>query len=177
MFRSLGMSLVLVAALTACASRSQQPVAAVPQLPDGVVVKSLTTLDQIYVVRSPADRTAILCMAPFPDAIGSSSHDTTFSAGLTSKEGVARQRTRGGERLGGRSADVLLSRELLYRACELAANLHADQELTLKIYDRFLTTLESISKYQTGTGTAAESPAATTTASGDDDKGDDGKKD
>lgn len=106
-----------------------------------------------------------------------SGHSVSLSAGVVSREGIGEGSFHGGEGLGGRSADVLLARELLYRACELATNLRADQELTLKIYDRFLTTLESISKYQTEPGTAAASAAVTPAVSDDDDKGDDGKKD
>jgi len=174
--RLTGISCILAATLTACATGSQAPVAVPATLPDGLLVKSLTTQEQLYVVRSPSDRTALLCLAPFPDAVGTSGRSVALSAGVVSKEGIEQARYHGEEGLGGRSADVLLARELLYRACELSTNLHADQELTLKIYDRFLTTLESISKYQTEPGTAAGSAAVAQPAS-DDDKGDDGKKD
>jgi hypothetical protein len=55
---------------------------------------------------------------------------------------------------------VLISRELMYRACELSLNINADTALTLQIYERFLRSLEEIAKHQTGAGVAAKAGTA-----------------
>jgi len=55
--------------------------------------------------------------------------------------------------LGGRSPSVLITRELMYRACELTLNLQANSDLSKEIYWRFLTTIELAIEKQTGTGT------------------------
>ena len=47
--------------------------------------------------------------------------------------------------LGGRTASVLIVREMLFRACELAMNTDADPKLSLEIFERFLSSIESLS--------------------------------
>ena len=174
--RTIGFPGVLAVLLSACASQSlsqsrDQPAAPLPLAADAAV-ESISTSQQVVVVRALPGRPTTLCMAPFPDAGGESGHELTLSAGIRAKDAIGSESYRGGVGLGGRSADVLLARELLYRACELATNLGADRELTLKIYDRFLATLESISRYQTEIGTAAESRVPLAAPSSDDDKKD-----
>jgi hypothetical protein len=135
-----------------------------------VTFASASATEQWVVVRpGTAGNASILCMVPFPDALTGRGSQMSVSAGLTNSEGVSHSSTREAIDLGGRSADVLLARELLYRACELAANVNADRELTLKIYDQFLTVLQSISQYQTEAGTAANT-GVPPPATNDDDK-------
>jgi len=55
--------------------------------------------------------------------------------------------------LGGRSADVLLTRELMFRACELSSNIDANQETSIAIYERFLATVERLAQVQQEIGT------------------------
>ena len=59
--------------------------------------------------------------------------------------------------LGGRSADVLLTRELMFRACELSANIDADGATSMAIYSKFLETVERLSQVQTEKGTSVSS--------------------
>lgn len=121
-----------------------------------ITFASAAATEQWVVVRPDADGAgSILCMVPFPDALTSRGSQIAVSAGLVRPEGLSHSSIHDAVSLGGRSADVLLARELLYRACELAANINADRELTLKIYDQFLAVLQSISQYQTEGGTAA----------------------
>lgn len=84
---------------------------------------------------------------------------TTASEGVTlgimpTGRGVANDEARGALALGGRNPEVLIARELLYRACELTLNINADSALTLQIYERFLQSIEKIATAQTGTGSA-----------------------
>jgi hypothetical protein len=66
--------------------------------------------------------------------------------------------------LGGRSADVLLTRELMYRACELTANIDSDNQEAKEIYYRFLQTIERLAKAQTEVGTHSASDRVVSSA-------------
>ena len=74
---------------------------------------------------------------------------------LGAQKSIGEDVSRGAMSLGGRNPGVLIAHELLYRACELSLNLNADSALTLKIYERFLQSLELVVKAQTGTGVVA----------------------
>ena len=58
--------------------------------------------------------------------------------------------------LGGRNPAVLITRELLYRACEISINHNLSKEETLEVYYRFLNAAIDISKTQTSQGTASD---------------------
>lgn len=64
--------------------------------------------------------------------------------------------------LGGRSPAVLITRELMYRACELTANIQASPKVTIKTYERFLQTIEKALLNQTENGTAPTSTNSNT---------------
>jgi hypothetical protein len=103
-----------------------------------------------------------ICRSPNPD----------FAAGQTSGVSVGLGQgptigTSSGEMidsLGGRSPAVLITRELMYRACELALNLQANPDLSKEIYWRFLATIELAIKSQTGAGAQGNSVTSNTTA-------------
>lgn len=100
------------------------------------------------------------CAAPESDvadvyggglSLGASEGDLGESVGYSQSESAVA--------LGGRSPVTLLTRELLYRACELSLNINADGQTTQDIYDRFLEAVIKISAQQvaSGTGTATVS--------------------
>ena len=97
------------------------------------------------------------CRGPGPDAITTSSSGVQL--GVPTQAGalgeVGSSATRGGVDLGGRNPAVLISRELLYRACELASNINADPATERQIYKDFLDAIVSISKNQVSAGNAA----------------------
>lgn len=97
------------------------------------------------------------CRGPGPDAISTSSSGVQL--GVPAQAGglgeIGSSATRGGVDLGGRNPAVLISRELLYRACELASNINADPATERQIYKDFLDAIVTISKAQVSTGTAA----------------------
>lgn len=100
------------------------------------------------------------CLAPGPDYSVTASRGMSLGMGVggpgsKGEETVGGDVTRGALSLGGRNPEVLIARALMYRACEMAMNLNADQDTTIKIYARFLDAIEKISKFQTGTGTAS----------------------
>lgn len=110
------------------------------------------------------------CRGPGPDAITTSSSGVQL--GVPAQAGalgeIGSSATRGGVDLGGRNPAVLISRELLYRACELASNINADPATERQIYKQFLDAIVTISKTQVSAGNAALSaiPAAPTLPAG-----------
>ncbi len=67
--------------------------------------------------------------------------------------------------LGGRNPEVLLARELMFRACELASNTNADNKTSMAIYSFFLNKLVELSKSTSGTGTSSSYSGITNPAS------------
>ncbi len=95
------------------------------------------------------------CLTPSHDAVGADSKGIGATLGpATMQEGVSISDAKGELALGGRSPSVLITRELMYRACELTSNLNTDLPTTLKIYERFLQSVEAISSNQTEQGSA-----------------------
>ena len=76
--------------------------------------------------------------------------------------GVSDEATQGSLSLGGRNPAVLITRELMYRACELSNNLNLSTPETLKLYRDVMNVIVQISSAQSGTGVAATAatPAA-----------------
>jgi hypothetical protein len=153
MKRNLFLGALCVASLSACVSAPK------PQLlhEPSVHVWSGDAAEQMIVIRIPQkDAPARVCLAPFPDALTSASAALGLRGALGGQgAGISEGVSRGAVGLGGRSADVLLVRELLYRACELSANIEADPAGTLQIYERVFRLIESISQSQTEVGTAS----------------------
>lgn len=93
------------------------------------------------------------CRSPSPDFALTASEGVSLSVG-SSQEGVGEDASKGALALGGRNPEVLVARELMYRACELALNINADPQTTRNIYTEFLAAIERIAKSQTGQGVA-----------------------
>lgn len=93
------------------------------------------------------------CRAPDPDVTVQSSAGVSLGDGAGDSIGFNDGEAAMG--LGGRSPDLLITRELMYRACELTSNLNTDKETTIALYERFLKAIIEISKSQTGDGAAA----------------------
>jgi len=101
------------------------------------------------------------CRAPSPDVAMTTSDGFSINApgpGLYGgNEGITSSAGGGALSLGGRSPALLIAREMLYRACELTSNLNLPKDETIAIYERFLQSIESISKIQTSAGTSSAS--------------------
>lgn len=82
------------------------------------------------------------CLAPSPD-VADSSADSLKLSDAADTAGFTHGVTATG--LGQSSANLLLAREMLYRACELTSNLNADLEDTKTIYNSFLKVIVDIS--------------------------------
>jgi hypothetical protein len=108
------------------------------------------------------------CRAPGPDFSVEASDGVSLGVG-SPIPGIGKGKVGFGSgqaalSLGGRSADVLLTRELMYRACELTANIDADNKEAKEIYYRFLQTIERLGKAQTEVGTNSASDSVASSA-------------
>jgi hypothetical protein len=126
---------------------------------DGVDVGLIpATYREVYF--SPATSTERHCRAPAPDFTVQQSDQLNLSMPMNGGESIGGGENQTGLTLGGRSPTVLITRELMYRACELTANINADSETTVAIYATFLQALGNITQQQSGSGTASESDSA-----------------
>jgi len=101
------------------------------------------------------------CRAPGPDVSIQSSSGISLGTSIIGKsEELSDTNGQSGLALGGRDPAVLLTRELMYRACELASNLNANQKTTISIYNRFLRTVEKSIKMQQLVGTTSATDSA-----------------
>lgn len=97
------------------------------------------------------------CRAPSPDLSLTASEGVSLNApSLTgTRGGVSEDESVGALSLGGRSPAVLISRELLYRACELSNNLNLPADQSLKLFREVMATITRISATQSSRGTAS----------------------
>lgn len=103
-----------------------------------------------------------ICRSPNPDF--ASGQTSGISVGLSKGPTIGTSSGAMIDSLGGRSPAVLITRELMYRACELTLNLQATPDLSKEIYWRFLTTIELAIKSQTGAGAQGNSVTSNTNA-------------
>lgn len=78
-------------------------------------------------------------------------------SGLTNGEKFGEEATDGALSLGGRSPIVLVTREFMYRACELSMNLNTNKDDTIKIYQMFLDSIKNISATEHDIGSKSNS--------------------
>lgn len=101
------------------------------------------------------------CRAPGPDFTVQNSSGISLGVSLAGKsDGISDSNGQAGLSLGGRNPSVLLTRELMYRACELASNLNADQNTTIEIYNNFFKLVEKSIELQKANGTVSTSDKA-----------------
>ncbi len=140
--------------LMACAS--QVPVPQVIERPGLDSISSSGTASTAYIKKhSETDR---FCEGRGVDAVETTSSGLSISGSLPAGPGagIGNSSSAGALGLGGRDPEVLLARELLYRACELTLNLNLGLEDTKEIYFRFLQTIETVSGNHASSGTAVQ---------------------
>ena len=103
-----------------------------------------------------------ICRSPNPDF--ASGETSGVSVGLSKGPTIGTSSGAMIDSLGGRSPAVLITRELMYRACEMTLNLQATPDLSKEIYWRFLTTIELAIKNQTGAGSQSSSVTSNSNA-------------
>ncbi len=106
---------------------------------------------------SPASSDERHCRAPDPDFTVQQSDQLNLSIPANGGESLGGEENQTGLSLGGRTPTVLITRELMYRACELAANIKANGERSVAIYATFLQAIKDIAQQSSGSGTASSS--------------------
>ena len=110
-----------------------------------------------------------LCLEPSPDVALSSGGGLNAATPLGDSIGLTE--TSKATSLGGRSDMTLVTRELMYRACELSLNTNASPAETISIYETFLSTLNDV------TANIAKAQSAHQQSDDDDDDSDDSSSD
>ncbi len=103
-----------------------------------------------------------MCSQPDADAADSYDDGIELEAGAKG-DGAGVKNSVVGSSLGGRNPEVLIVRELLFRACELSVNYDVNYKEARSIYSEFLQAAVSMSDKQTGTGAAAVGGTITST--------------
>jgi hypothetical protein len=95
---------------------------------------------------SPSSSNERHCRAPDPDFTVEAGETLNLGATLAAgnAENAELGTTQTATTLGGRTAAVLITRELMYRACELSSNINANSETTLDVYKQFIDAIERI---------------------------------
>ncbi len=96
-----------------------------------------------------------MCSQPDADAGASYDDGIELEAGAAKSDGLGMKNSVVGSSLGGRNPEVLIVRELMFRACELSTNYDVSYKEARSIYSEFLQAAVSMSDKQTGTGAAA----------------------
>ncbi|MGK0267886.1 MAG: hypothetical protein ACI8Y3_000493 [Paraglaciecola sp.] len=109
---------------------------------------------------SPASSDERHCRAPGPDFTVQQSDQLNLSLPANGGESLGGGENQTGLSLGGRTPIVLITRELMYRACELSANINANGETSVAIYATFIQAIKDITQQQSGSGTASSSNSA-----------------
>lgn len=84
-----------------------------------------------------------------------------LSTGGVSKESISGGAGTGAVALGGRSPAVLITREMMFRACELSLNLNLDSEKTIELYKMFLEYTNKLIKNEHDKGSSTAVSQAT----------------
>ena len=160
-----GCSLLALGALAGCAntsSTSRQAETLIDRAGVDIVASDSTRQLTYIKERSSTER---FCRGPGADSVTTGSQGVSAQIPLRGNSvGLGEESTSGAVDLGGRNPAVLITRELMYRACELASNTNADGATERQIYMQFLQAVTAISKVQIGAGIAAlaSEPAAPT---------------
>ena len=97
-----------------------------------------------------------LCASRPSDVADTRSEGTSLSLSAVGlSEGVGAKDSQGAISLGGRNPEVLITREILYRACEFTLNHNTTVEQSIQVYKILLDAVVKISASQTSTGTSS----------------------
>lgn len=150
--RSHAVSLLAAVALSGCADLNN--VSELVSLNPGLKAFSYSDdVQNTFVKKTPNGFR--MCSQPDPDAADSYDDGIELEAGGAKDDGAGLKNSVVGSSLGGRNPEVLIVRELMFRACELSVNYDVNYKEARSIYSEFLQAAVSMSDKQTGTGAAA----------------------
>ncbi len=124
---------------------------------DGIDIISTNSDQKLSYIKTRGNQ-EMFCAPREGDIADTYSSGASLGLSVTGKsETVSDSSGKGAISLGGRNPEVLLARELLFRACELASNTNADGPQTVQIYSLFLDKMIEMSRSISGTGTSPQS--------------------
>lgn len=149
--------LTIIVVLSACSSIQPLEVKFKPIKDYGIYSTSAATKSTI--IRNKNDQ-QIVCSEPSPDATFNEQDKESLGFSLLhigdkTTEGLSEGETEGG--LGGRSVNVLLTREMYFRMCEFFANSNLPDSMKIKIYNATLASILKLNTTDFGTGTGSGS--------------------
>ncbi len=139
-----------------------------------------TTSGKRHTIISDRSGRTVVCTEPPPDAATSADVDVDFSLTLVNLGGQDKgddDQDVEQDGLGGRSANVLMVRDLLYRTCELFMNSNFTDDQKAGLFREVLRTIERIgpAQVQQGTPPGQRAPVTLPAATVSDTSGGDGK--
>jgi hypothetical protein len=154
---------ILLASLTAsCAMQPAEPTITVA---NGVRIFT-TSAEQQSTFMKDHGSSERFCLARGADVADSESTGIGASFGVADKsEDLTENSSMGAVSLGGRNSAVLISRELMYRTCEIIMNLNLSQEEALKLYAKALEATITVSKNQQDSSAATSNTTTNNTNS------------
>lgn len=121
---------------------------------DGVDVALIPAIyREVYF--KPSTSTDRHCRAPDPDFSIQQNDQLSLALPGYGSENIGGGETQTEQNLGGRTEKVLITRELMYRACELTSNINADSDTSTAIYDKFLRVIEALTNSASQNGTVS----------------------
>ena len=153
----LPLQILILTIFTACSSI--KPLEVKFRSIEGSGFYSTSAATKSSLVREKNDQ-QIICSEPAPDATYNEQDNSSIGLsflhiGDKTSEALADGETEGG--LGGRSVNVLLTREMYFRMCEFFANSNLNDSLKIEIYDRTLKSILQLNSINFGKGTISGS--------------------
>ncbi len=157
---SLALLIILVTA--SCATVEPLEVKHKPIYGNGIYSTSAAT--KAYLVKDP-NSPVIYCTEPAPDASIDMQDDASADLSLMkigNKESEIASDSEAEAGLGGRSVNVLLTRELMFRMCEFFANTNLDDSTKVMIFQSTLSSILQLNTQNFGVGTGSGSTTSGT---------------
>ena len=103
---------------------------------------------------------SVYCAEPQPDATVSESlsENASVSQGAAGSEDEGATESVGESSLGGRSVNVLITREIFYRTCEFISNANLSDDTKLEVFKASLQSIINLNNTNFGNGSVVQSP-------------------
>ncbi|MDD3342594.1 MAG: hypothetical protein PHR87_03350 [Sulfurospirillaceae bacterium] len=140
--------------LSACSNTTVSP--AQTYTVAGLTTHTVAEDTETNLIKTPNDLTRF-CAARESDAISAPQEGISFGFGTgISKESIGTTSSNAALSLGGRDPLVLITREFMYRVCELSLNHNLSKEETITLYKLFLDKLIAIAPLTKSDGAASQ---------------------
>jgi hypothetical protein len=145
--------LTTLLAITGCSVTPHKP--SISASLDGIKIYSTSSDMQSSFVKS-RNSGEHFCDSRMSDVADTESASVGLGASIIGKsESINEGASRGAVSLGGRSPAVLITREVMYRTCEMVMNLNLDKKEALALYIQTLNLVKSVAQSDTALGAAS----------------------